>query len=147
MTNEKNLDWLYRLRSAIYTYMPQEWLIPMNNALDEAIKKLEQSNSDGDYISRQAVIDELNRLKNDTTPISDTKDFACNHILTFVEKLPSIQPKPKTGHWEWGQYDSNPEIGNFHCSECNFMPASFNWASKHLNYCPNCGAKMEGTTE
>ena len=42
MTNEERLDWLYRLRSEIYVYMPKEWLIPMNNALDVAIKAIEQ---------------------------------------------------------------------------------------------------------
>jgi len=42
MTREEQLDWLYRLRSEIYVYMPKEWLIPMNNALDMTIKALEQ---------------------------------------------------------------------------------------------------------
>ena len=42
MTRDEELDWLYRLRSEIYVYMPKEWLIPMNNALDMAIKALEQ---------------------------------------------------------------------------------------------------------
>ena len=42
MTMEEELDWLCRLRSEIYVYMPKEWLIPMNNALDMAIKALEQ---------------------------------------------------------------------------------------------------------
>ena len=42
MTRDEELDWLYRLRSNIYVYMPKEWLIPMNNALDGAIKALEQ---------------------------------------------------------------------------------------------------------
>lgn len=43
MTREECLDWLYRLRGEIYVYIqPKEWLIPMNNALDMAIKALEQ---------------------------------------------------------------------------------------------------------
>ena len=42
MTREEELDWLYRLRSEIYVYMPKEWLIPMNDALDMAIKALKQ---------------------------------------------------------------------------------------------------------
>ena len=42
MTKAEELDWIYRLRSNIYVYMPKEWLIPMNNALDAAIKALEQ---------------------------------------------------------------------------------------------------------
>ena len=40
MTREEELDWLCRLRSEIYVYMPKEWLIPMNNALDMAISDL-----------------------------------------------------------------------------------------------------------
>ena len=42
MTKEEKIDWLYRLRSEIYVYMPKEWLIPMNDALDAAIEKLKQ---------------------------------------------------------------------------------------------------------
>lgn len=42
MTREEKLDWLYRLKSEIDAYMPKEWIIPMNNALDAAIKALEQ---------------------------------------------------------------------------------------------------------
>ena len=49
MTREEELDWLYRLRSEIYVYMPKEWLIPMNNALDMAIKALEQEPKTGHW--------------------------------------------------------------------------------------------------
>ena len=42
MTREENLDWLNRLRSEIYVYMPKEWLIPMNDALDCAISAFER---------------------------------------------------------------------------------------------------------
>lgn len=48
MTREEELDWLCRLRSEIYVYMPKEWLIPMNNALDMAISAL--SESKGEWI-------------------------------------------------------------------------------------------------
>jgi hypothetical protein len=40
MTREEQLDWLCRLRSEIYAYMPKEWLIPMNDALDMAIETM-----------------------------------------------------------------------------------------------------------
>ena len=44
MNREECLDWLYRLRGEIYVYIqPEEWLIPMNNALDMAIEALEQT--------------------------------------------------------------------------------------------------------
>lgn len=43
MTREEKLDWLYRLKSEIYVYMPKDWLIPMNDALDMAIEELNGS--------------------------------------------------------------------------------------------------------
>ena len=46
----------------------------------------------------------------------------------------------KTGHWEYVQYDSNPKIGNYHCSVCRHIIIPF----ENQKYCPNCGAKMEG---
>ena len=58
MTKAEELDWIYRLRSNIYVYMPKEWLIPMNNALDMAIKALEQEPCE-DTISRQAATTDI----------------------------------------------------------------------------------------
>ena len=43
MNREECLDWLCRLRSEIYVYMPKECIIPMDNALEIAIKALEQT--------------------------------------------------------------------------------------------------------
>lgn len=32
--------------------------------------------------------------------------------VSNIKELPLVTPQPKTGHWEWVQYDSNPNIGN-----------------------------------
>ena len=49
-----------------------------------------------------------------------------------------VEPEPvKRGRWMFRQYDANPKIGNYHCSECGCL------ADKITNYCPNCGARME----
>lgn len=42
MTREEQLDWLCRLRSEIFVYMPEKWLIPMATALDEAISDIKR---------------------------------------------------------------------------------------------------------
>ena len=60
-------------------------------------------------------------------------------MVNAVKGMPSAQTK---GRWSWVQYDSISELGDWYCSECRFMPAAFNLAKKHLNYCPSCGAKM-----
>ena len=56
-----------------------------------------------------------------------------------------IYGQPKTGHWEWVQYDANPNIGNWHCSECScILRGETNGGPVRLpKYCPECGVKME----
>lgn len=83
--------------------------------------------STGDCISRQAVLE-------------IAKNYGAVMTQIEVEKLSSVQPERKKGRWEWVQYDADPNIGNYHCSECRFIPAIF---SNHLKFCPYCGAKME----
>ena len=55
MTKAEELDWIYRLRSNIYVYMPKEWLIPMNNALGAAIKALEKEPKTGHWIEHPEI--------------------------------------------------------------------------------------------
>ena len=68
--------------------------------------------------------------------------------IASIESLPPAIPKLKTGHWEWVQYDYNPKLGNWHCSECRSIVVEC--VSKEgkggiplYKYCPQCGAKME----
>ena len=75
MTNEereKHLDWLYRLKREIFVFMPIDWLIPFADALDVAIKALEQEpttkNDLGvDCISREQALEPYKILKNTDT--------------------------------------------------------------------------------
>ena len=91
MTREEQLDWLYRLRSEIYVYMPKEWLIPMNNALDMVIKSLEQEPCE-DCISRQAVINGIDNYIEKVQSTGAKDDFISFEELV-VKALPSIYPK------------------------------------------------------
>lgn len=50
---EKHLDWLYRLKSEIFVFMPKDWLIPMADALDVAIKALEQEPKTAHWIRHE----------------------------------------------------------------------------------------------
>ena len=67
MTKEEMFDWLYRLRSEIYVYMPKEWLIPMDKALDVAIDtvKREEMLEDWTKKCRKFEAEYENRLKAD----------------------------------------------------------------------------------
>ena len=60
--------------------------------------------------------------------------------LPYVEAIANGTPyeeRPK-GKWVFVQDDTNPNIGNWHCS--NFHRG----AKPHTNFCPNCGADMRG---
>ena len=95
-----------------------------------AIKALEREPCD-DCISREEAI----RMFADD-------DYTVNEL----RNLPPVTPQPEVGRWEWVQYDSNPNIGNWHCSECRtiipHMPEETD-NTPIYKWCPMCGAKME----
>lgn len=70
-------------------------------------------------------------------------------ILDVVERWKKrLEQEPKTGHWEWVQYDYNPKLGNWHCSECRCVVVECVDKEEKggiplYKYCPQCGAKME----
>lgn len=97
-------------------------------------------------ISRQAVLE----MAYDMSEI-DGEHFTKPWMVVDVEdiqKLPSVNPQePKTGNWEYVQYDYNPRLGNWHCSECRcVIVACVDKNEKSgiplYKYCPNCGARM-----
>lgn len=90
-------------------------------------------------MTREEAIEQLKLWLNYLYPDTDVY-----HAVAMAIVALQVQ---KTGRWIWVQYDSNPEIGNHHCSVCGFIPACFNLARKHLNYCPKCGADMRGAEE
>ena len=53
-------------------------------------------------------------------------------------------PERKKGKWEYVQYDGNPKIGNWHCSECRLIVNLGFEGEPYYHYCPSCGAKMRG---
>jgi len=62
-------------------------------------------------------------------------------------KFPSVQPKAKTGKWIDTQRGIFGVIVK--CNQCgNFLGLhAVNGGRGDANYCPNCGAKMEGGVE
>lgn len=96
----------------------------------------------GDCISRKAAFKAL-QIKGDYDTL--------NEVYDRLEKLPSVEPERKPGEWKYIQYDGNPKIGNWHCSECKrivFLLHSQKQNEKPLyDFCPWCGAKMEVENE
>lgn len=93
-----------------------------------------------DCVERQAVWDILQRLWGTSGELMDE-----------IMALPSVTPAPKMGRWEYNQYDGNPNIGNWHCSECNriidYKPL-YKWEKgTEFRYCPYCGSYNGGDAE
>ena len=99
-----------------------------------------------DCISRQEAIDAINEYGSvwmeytDSMTVDEIADRALKaskqSMHKIIHDLPSVTPKPKTGHWILTDDDF------VYCSECENSyyprPIDASWY-----YCPNCGAKME----
>jgi hypothetical protein len=132
-------------------------------AHEMAIKAIRTIPSE-DCISRKAVLDALwkalheyeDKAENQFSESKelDVADWFQHRIFVqnmsdidrqTILNLPSVSSQPKTGHWEWVQYDANPNIGNWHCSECrcNLRGETNKGPVRLPKYCPECGVKME----
>ena len=101
-----------------------------------------------DLISRQAAIDAIRKIY-DSVGILGEK-WAVDKCQMAIKDLPSAQPERKTGKWierkhgYWSFVNDKGErdgwIPSYECSECR----SGGWRNPEvMNFCPNCGARME----
>lgn len=119
--------------------------ITQSDALQMAIDALEKepaANSE-DAISRQAVMDGMEKYHDG----ADLHIDGLTYAYDLVCKLPSVSVAEKTGRWEWNQYDYNPNLGNWHCSECGSIaiecvPKKDPSGVPLYKYCPQCGCRL-----
>jgi hypothetical protein len=102
----------------------EEFENDFNELLNLSIKAIEQESCE-DAVSRKAVLEIIER-----------EEFK-GDALSEIESLSPVTPTRKKGKWRkeyWGaMYDT--------CSECRQRVISGYF---EFNYCPNCGAEMEG---
>ena len=131
------------------------------NAYKMSISNGKEFESCDDCISRQAVLDVIEReeFKGDAIseieklssvipqpkiiPIAEIR-FDDDELHKIVEEaINNIENEPKTGHWikVSDGYGDNAYICE--CSECKDTVWVYKDADRKWNYCPNCGAKME----
>ena len=105
-----------------------------NEQAKNMLKALEQQPCE-DCISRKLLSDNIcEGISCNECSFNEIDDESGCLLQKRLDELPSVQPKPKTGHWI---YDGDQII-------CNRCFKAFGFISLKLtsNYCPNCGAKM-----
>ena len=95
-----------------------------------------------EYIEREALLE-----KRWDVPF-ETEDAHFVQVVDVqdVVDAPAADVAPvRHGRWidAYPDIEPNPMFMYGICSECGFEQG----ISKYLNYCPNCGAKMDGATE
>ena len=102
------------------------------------LKALEQEPCE-DAVSRQAVLD---LIRDENSALKDIFITHCagEELSKQINKLQSVQPKAKTGHWVQREVRGDLAL---YCSECETGLDVY----YHYSFCPNCGAEMKGEQE
>lgn len=100
-------------------------------------------------IDADAAIDMVNGildLDKYYRPHAKSRNVPIDEVIDRIELTPTIDAVPvRHGHWQIT--DAYPH--NVHCSVCHKRFAQTQWAvwgdgSLPRNYCPHCGARMDG---
>ena len=68
-------------------------------------------------------------------------------VVDMIEARPTIEVAPVEGRWQLGvNTEAWVTFDECKCSVCGVVEY-FNKGWKKFNYCPNCGAKMDGGKE
>ena len=113
-------------------------LIDADALLDEFLKRYTERERNGNLVFAACEIkqDFADMISN----FQYTSGF--DEAVTRVENFPSSNVAPvRHGRWidTYPDIEPNPMFMYGICSECGFEQG----ISKYLNYCPNCGAKMD----
>lgn len=87
---------------------------------------------------KQRELCPLGRFSRNVLYGTDREKFdAWQEIIDTLEELPSVEVKPIIqGKW----VEETNRYYHWHCSECGQVQGAVRF---FMNYCPNCGAKMD----
>ena len=107
-----------------------------------------------EYIEREAAIkfvkEQMEEVNNKTaingSYVTKTYDMAIRHATKLLRYVPTAYPESDVvevvrGRWIKRQFADEPTAFGYRCSECHLT------YELDTNYCPNCGARMDGATD
>ncbi len=120
----------------------------MDGTIARAAVRICEVRTMDDLISRQAVIDRINKQREHLNPSEDFRDLigdsAYKTCIEFIERLPSVQ---KTGHWKLLRKGN--DTSDYECTNCLGILMDVENDDHHelQRYCGMCGARMVGEEE
>ena len=97
------------------------------------------------YIEREALIRQIICSMTEFVGAPDDvlkHDEQCNYAINMIEDAPDADVAPVV-HGRWVHEHISEGYAWVMCSECEAVIHKI-LINKRLNYCPNCGAKMDG---
>ena len=106
--------------------------VDMHELIHSTIEVLSADHCEG-VISRQVVKEQMINYGFHAPDMTVTE---------FVEDILPVTPNQRPGHW----IESN-DIDFYRCSECGCHWEKGMVENCNMDFCPNCGARMEGSVE
>lgn len=96
-----------------------------------------------EYIERAAIMEfPIRKDRCDKEHANEHFIFGIESVLEYVENLPAADVAPVV-HGRWvTHYRSGTTVAEGYVSTCCDM-----WNNRKSDYCPNCGARMDGDAE
>ena len=80
-------------------------------------------------------------LEREIKEIFQSNPFLMGILLRWVRRQPTIEAEPvRHGRWKPLEKRFDGDLDWYCCSDCGKLIGG----RVHYNYCPNCGAKMDG---
>ena len=95
-----------------------------------------------DYIKRE---DAVEKIKADCDRFDHIPKRVVDFFTLGMESVPSADVEPvRHGHWKVVNDSYGGKAYICECSECEDTVWVYKDADRKWNYCPNCGARMDG---
>lgn len=92
-----------------------------------------------EYIDREALLQDIKKLDRVRNILSPVQHFLDVEVFSCINQSPAADVE-EVKHGRWIE-----KIGRAMCSVC--ADECWSYSAMEYNYCPNCGAKMDGGKE